>query len=557
MYMAIMTTTNTLSIHWTRRSWEENSKDGYYIGTSMHHHRTYNTWIKATRAIQNTNTVYFQHANITTPTVMKEDIVADAATRLIEAIKGNYASVHNETEVEALNRLSQVFLDANKKLSGIELETTPDEPVPRVEHTPQTQQTQSQPPLPTVPLPRVHKGNNDLPHLIPADDSDNESSDDKPNTDNNEYDNYEPTPTYNTRTQAAKHKTFHSNMMREAILSAVEMSLERLNPARLAQRKFLLQVLCEIAGAVMDDKTGKLMEYKQLMKRVKYKQTWGRAFGNKIGRLAQGIPGRVKGTSTFFFIEQSHIPNDRKKDVTYARICCNVRPEKTNKPNRCRITVGGNRINYPHEVATPTADLFMVKLLLNSIILTEGARFCSVDIKKIYLCTPLKRYENKDGMVFIEIQKGMYSLLQAGLLAQELLEQCLNKHGYYQSTRTPGLWTHKWQPVQFTLVVDDFGIKCVGKENLQHLTSILHEHYEISINKTGSRYIGIHFDWDYEQLQYAEPDNTSPQLNKEATRFIQEVTGTFLYYARAIDSTMLTALSALASELAHPMEATM
>ena len=59
------------------------------------------------------------------------------------------------------------------------------------------------------------------------------------------------------------------------------------------------------------------------------------------------------------------------------------------------------------------------------------------------------------------------------------------------------------------------------------------------------------------KVQYAEPDDTSPPLNKEAKRFIQEVTGTFLYYARAIDSTMLTALSALASEQAHPMEATM
>ncbi len=322
------------------------------------------------------------------------------------------------------------------------------------------------------------------------------------------------------------------------------------------------------------------MEYKQLMKHTKYKQTWGRAFGNKIGRLAQGIPGRVKGTNTFFFIEQNQIPTDRRKDVTYARICCNVRPEKTNEPNRCRITVGGDRINYPHEVATPTADLLTVKLLLNSIISTEGAQFCSVDIKNFYLCTPLKRFEyvrmhlsdfpqdvitqygltklaNKEGMVFVEIRKGMYGLPQAGLLAQELLEQRLNKHEYHQSTRTPGLWTHKWRPVQFTLVVDDFGIKYVGEENLQHLTSILHEHHEISIDRTGTSYIGIHFDWDYARrevhlsmpgyvtkalkrfqhpppskpqnqphphippkygakVQYAEPDDTSPPLNKNA-----------------------------------------
>jgi len=35
----------------------------------------------------------------------------------------------------------------------------------------------------------------------------------------------------------------------------------------------------------------------------------------------------------------------------------------------------------------------------------------------------------------------------------------------------------------------------------------------------------------YAKVQYAMPEDTSPQLNKEATRFIQEVTGTFLFYA--------------------------
>ncbi|KAL7483106.1 hypothetical protein ACHAW6_008758 [Cyclotella cf. meneghiniana] len=241
------------------------------------------------------------------------------------------------------------------------------------------------------------------------------------------------------------------------------------------------------------------------MKKGKYKQTWGIAFGNKIGWLAQGIPGRVKGTKPSIS-KQDQIPKDRTKDVTYVQIVCNVRPEKVNEPNLCQITVGGDRINYPFEVATPTADLLMVKLLLNSIMSTKEDRFCWIDIKNFYLCTPLKQFEyvrmhqsdfpedviaqynlkelaNRDGMVFVEIQKGVYGLPQAGLLAQELLEKQLNKHGYFQSTRTPGLWTHKWQPVQFALVVDDFGIKYVGDDNLHHLTAILQEHYEISIKK--------------------------------------------------------------------------
>ena len=67
-----------------------------------------------------------------------------------------------------------------------------------------------------------------------------------------------------------------------------------------------------------------------------------------------------------------------------------------------------------------------------------------------------------DGFVYIEVRKGMYGLPQAGLLAQQLLEKCLKKHGYTQSAVTAGLWTHEWRPVSFSLVVDDFGVKYVG-----------------------------------------------------------------------------------------------
>ncbi len=64
-----------------------------------------------------------------------------------------------------------------------------------------------------------------------------------------------------------------------------------------------------------------------------------------------------------------------------------------------------------------------------------------------------------DDFVYIKIQKGVYGLPQAVILAQELLEKCLNKHGYRQSPITPGLWRHDYQPISFTLCVDDFGIK--------------------------------------------------------------------------------------------------
>ena len=61
----------------------------------------------------------------------------------------------------------------------------------------------------------------------------------------------------------------------------------------------------------------------------------------------------------------------------------------------------------------------------------------------------------------------------------------------------PGLWAHKTRPIQFSLVVDDFGVKYVGEEHAQHLKSVLEEHYKVTTDWTGSRYIGLTLDWDY------------------------------------------------------------
>jgi hypothetical protein len=45
-----------------------------------------------------------------------------------------------------------------------------------------------------------------------------------------------------------------------------------------------------------------------------------------------------------------------------------------------RFTVGGDRINYPGKVATPTAEMLVEKMLFNSVISTKGAHFMTMDI---------------------------------------------------------------------------------------------------------------------------------------------------------------------------------
>lgn len=57
--------------------------------------------------------------------------------------------------------------------------------------------------------------------------------------------------------------------------------------------------------------------------------------------------------------------------------------------------------------------------------------------------------------------------------------------------------------------------------------------------------------------QFAEADDTSPILSAEDKTYVQEVVGVFLYYARAVDCTMLAALGSLASQQSKPTENTM
>jgi len=67
----------------------------------------------------------------------------------------------------------------------------------------------------------------------------------------------------------------------------------------------------------------------------------------------------------------------------------------------------------------------------------------------------------------------MYGLPQAGCITNDKLIPILEAAGYHQTEHTPGLFTHETRPVAFSLVVDNFGIKYIGKENAEHLLATL------------------------------------------------------------------------------------
>ncbi len=158
---------------------------------------------------------------------------------------------------------------------------------------------------------------------------------------------------------------------------------------RLTRRITQLENKVHQALAVMDADTGKLLNYRQLMRSAKYKKAWSLSSANKFGQLANGIGGRIKNpTNTIEFIYQHKVPKEQKRDITYGQFVCTVRPKKA-EPNRTRFTDGGDRINYLGKGATPTAEMLVAKMLFNSVISMKGARFITMDISNFYLMTPL------------------------------------------------------------------------------------------------------------------------------------------------------------------------
>eukprot|EP00804_Cyclotella_cryptica_P017718 CCRYP_001158-RA/>CCRYP_001158-RA protein AED:0.36 eAED:0.36 QI:0/0/0/1/0/0/3/0/335 len=302
---------------------------------------------------------------------------------------------------------------------------------------------------------------------------------------------------------------------------------------------------------------------------------------------------------------ESDIPYDRLKNVTYIKFVCQVRTEKV-EPNQTRATFGGNLIHYPDDVGTPAADLLLIKIFLNSVISTDSARFATADLSNFYLCTPMPRPEfgrvklsdipeeiideynlreitTPDKWVYFRADKTHYGLPQAGSLSHDLLEKRLNKEGYFKSLVVPGLWKHKTRNSQFVLVVDDFGIKYVKREDLDHLVAVLRRHYDVSVDINGKELFKIELDWDYKKgevhlsmepyLQKAlhQFDNLVPTkrqdspylhvepkyVGKEGQTHVQKVNGKFLWYSRAVDPTTLVPLSALASQQMKPTQNTM
>ena len=147
-------------------------------------------------------------------------------------------------------------------------------------------------------------------------------------------------------------------------------------------------------------------------------------------------------------------------------------------------------------------------------------------------------------------------------------------------------------------MVDDFGIKYTGDENAKHLIATLEKYYTFKTDWTGGLYCGIQLGWHYhghrhldvsmpkyvpgkltefghptprrpqhspypapnitygKAAQDTTPTDTTPLLSDEMKKRIQQIVGSFLYYGRACDTTILKSLNSLSRQQSKPTQTT-
>ena len=572
-----------------RATWNAKGTDAWYIGPATNHYRCHRLYIPKTRSERISRTVDFFPHNCAVPFASPLDAATRAADSLATALKGHQANSPFgqpcDAQYEAIQQLSNIFSKmVSQKTSKAPHQTssprviTPSPPRVNTKASPQKfaqhQQYPNQIPPITYNVPTPKSYPPPTPNYISDDEYDSDDNDD-----------------------------------------GEILSLPDDTPDPPATPRYNLRSRYAVACAVLNEESGALEEYPALI-RGKNKDVWYNAYGNDLCRLAQGMPGRPDGTDTIKFIHPNRIPKGRK--VTYGKKECTIRPNKE-EVYRVRLTVGGDKLPYSGITTTQCASLTTAKLLMNSTISTPGARFGCIDIKNMYYGTPMDTYEYMkikydeippdvvahyrlneivhNGYVYMEIQKGMPGLKQAGKIANDRLTKHLDKYGYQPCPHTPALWKHESNGVTFALVVDDFGVKYVGERNFQHLINALNDLYTITVDPDGKSFLGLSLKWDYvrgtvdismpgyiekalkrfkhiakgrkqhsphewripmygKTTQYAT-DDTSPPVPASAKKHVQQVVGSLLYYALALDFTMLVALGSIASQQTKPTEKTM
>ena len=155
-----------------------------------------------------------------------------------------------------------------------------------------------------------------------------------------------------------------------------------------------------------------------------------------------------------------------------------------------------------------------IKIHQNSVLSTPGAKYTVSDAGNMYLASKLKQEQymqfkitqipqsiqdkynlaplvDPGGYVYVRIKGALYGLKESRRIANKDIVDHLASFGYHESKITPGLFKHKTRDISFTLVVDDFGIQWVHKQDLDHLINCLELKYDMKVDMESKPYVGI------------------------------------------------------------------
>ena len=332
--------------------------------------------------------------------------------------------------------------------------------------------------------------------------------------------------------------------------------------------------------------------------------------GKELGNLFQSFKD-TKGIDVSEFIPGWEVP--RNERVTEPWVGFARWPEKIGNPFRSGITAWGHLSECDSETATNSTSIWTIKMLLNSVSSTQGAKFSTLDIKSVHpksllwdsQCTRfnlsqtpkdfqsqhnLHALVDNPGCVCAQINWSLHRLEENGSIANEdiVVDHSL-QFGRHEIKHTAGLFTHVTRPIQFSLVVDDFGVKWVNHADLNHLLESPRTKHTMTCDSEWKQFAEMHLQWNCDtgkvvcsmdwhvkdalrelevtkskrhfkgptincgaRIQFVK-DGNSPSLTPHQIEFIQQVIRKFLFMARAADNTLLLALHTTCMQMSEPM----
>ena len=82
-----------------------------------------------------------------------------------------------------------------------------------------------------------------------------------------------------------------------------------------------------------------MLEYHHLKTHPKFQDIWKKSYENEIGRLAQGMPGRVTGTNTMFFIGKTTFQQTDSETSHTAELYATIQKAKQNQTGKDSLWV--------------------------------------------------------------------------------------------------------------------------------------------------------------------------------------------------------------------------